>query len=72
MRQSLECVFQSRKTFRSARRLVDRAQELHAGRIANQLEILVHVGKPLTGALLFRRRKQYLHPRIPLKPSPVL
>jgi hypothetical protein len=64
-RQVLEIVFQAPQTVRSMRRFIYRTEQLHARRIAKQIEILVQVGKPLPGPLLFCRRQQYFHPLNP-------
>jgi hypothetical protein len=61
----LESVFQAPQTVRSMRRFIYRTHQLHARGIAKQIEILVEVGKPLPGPLLFCRREQYFHPLDP-------
>jgi hypothetical protein len=66
-RQALESVFQARQTVRPVRRFIYRSEQLYARGIANQIEILMQIGKPLPGPLLFCRREQYFHSPNPPK-----
>ena len=61
----LESVFEAPETVRPMRRFIYRPQQFYTRGIAKQIEILVQVGKPLPGPLLFCRREQYFHPLNP-------
>ncbi len=66
---TLEGLVEPSQAIRPLRRLVDGAHHLHASGIADQVEVLVEVGKPLS-LLLVTAPSLSFHHRSPLEPSP--